>query len=210
MMFSVVVILLLAAVAYFHYTQGLFSSILSAALAAIAAVLAFSYHETLVDMIPGGRMADQAYGLSLVVLFTVIYLILRVIFDQFVPGNVRVPALADKIGGALFGIVAGVFGVGILVIATQTLPFGASIVDYSRGKLASQREIKLPTAGQARDTYVYDELLEPYEAQALIVPVDEMVVNLVARLSDGGSLAGAQSLKSAHPPFKDSGASSGY
>lgn len=207
MIFSVIVILLVAVIAYFHYVQGLLSGVLSATCAAVAAVLAFSYHEPIAQMLLGGKLADQAYAMILVALFAVIYLILRVIFDNLVPGNVRMPAIVDKVGGAITGLIAGIFAVGILAIATQTLPFGPSIGGYARYGLADKNEVKLPTSGQAQDTYVYDELksdkISPDDASHLIIPVDDMVVNFVSKLSAGGSLEGDRTLDSVHPNYLD-------
>jgi hypothetical protein len=207
MIFGVLVIILVAVIAYFHYVQGLLSGVLSATCAAVAAVLAFSYHEQIAQMLLGGKLADQAHAMILVALFAFIYLILRVIFDNLVPGNVRMPAIVDKVGGAITGLIAGIFAIGILAIATETLPFGPSIGGYARYGLAEQNEVKLPTSGQAQDTYVYNELkndkITPEDASRLIIPVDDMVVNFVSKLSNGGSLEGDRTLDSVHPNYLD-------
>jgi len=207
MIFGVIVILLLGVVAYFHYVQGLLSGVLSATCAAVAAALAFSYHEPLAQMLLGGKMADQANAMILVAMFAFIYLILRVIFDNLVPGNVRMPAIVDKVGGAITGLIAGVFAIGILAIGAETLPFGPSIGGYARYGLADQNEVKLPTSGQAQDTYVFNELksdkINPDDATHLIIPVDDMVVGLVSKLSNGGSLEGDRALTSVHPDYLD-------
>src|SRR3954471_3928244 len=104
MIFSVVLIILVLAVAFFHYTQGMFSAAISAILAVFAAVLAVSLHEWVVEHLLKGAMADTAHGMMLLVLFAVIYLIPRILFDKLVPGNVRVPAIVDKVGGAALGL----------------------------------------------------------------------------------------------------------
>src|SRR5881394_3324073 len=109
MVFSIVMILIVLAVAFIHYIQDLFSSLISAILAVIAAVLAVSYHESVVEGLLGGKMADMAHGMVLLMLFAAIYLVPRLAFDFVVPGNVRVPAIADKVGGAAMGLVAGIF-----------------------------------------------------------------------------------------------------
>src|SRR5262245_22490188 len=116
MIFGIVVILLVLLVAYFHYMQGLLSGVLSAVCAAVAAALALGFHENVIDMIAQGKMADQTHAAVLVAMFALIYLILRIIFDKFIPGNVRFPAIADKVGGAIMGLIAGIFAIGILTI----------------------------------------------------------------------------------------------
>lgn len=207
MVFNLIVLVLVGAIAYFHYVQGFFSATLSAILAILAAALAVSFHEPLVLLAFRGQAADQAHALALVGLFAVIYTLLRVVFDKLVPGNLRLPLLLDKIGAAVMGAVAGVFAVGVAAIAAQTLPFGPSIAGYSRYELLEQQEVRLPTRGQSVDSYAYDLLkadtLQDTPRKSLILPVDDWVVNLVGHLSNGGSLAGPQSFRAVHPAYLD-------
>src|SRR3954468_24878109 len=100
MLFGVIVLILVGAIAYFHYVQGFFSATISMILAIIAAVVAFSYHEALVRSLLRGKFADEASALMLVALFAGVYTLLRVLFDKAVPGNIRLPVLMDKIGAA--------------------------------------------------------------------------------------------------------------
>src|SRR5687767_11781931 len=132
MILTIIILVLVGAIAFFHYTQGLFSATLSAICTILAAVLAFSYHEVVVDMLLGGRFAGSAHAITLVVLFAVIYMVLRVMFDKMVPGNVRLPLLMDKIGGAAMGLVAGVFAGGIILIVAQYLPLMPSVAGVAR------------------------------------------------------------------------------
>src|SRR5688572_30020635 len=99
--FSIIIALIVLAIAFIHYLQGFFSSTISAILAIIAAVLALSYHEVIVHSLLGGKMADTAHAMVLLVLFAALYMIPRTIFDKLVPGAVRVPDIADKVGGAV-------------------------------------------------------------------------------------------------------------
>lgn len=209
MIFGIVIILIIAAVAYFHYTEGFFSATLSAICAALAAVLAFSYHETVIYSFLRGKVADYAHGMVLIALFALFYLILRIAFDSFVPGNLRFPAIVDKVGAGAMGVCAAFFAAGIFAIAAQELPFGPSIAGYTRFKTQSAVEVQVPTQRQAEDTYANDVLgsevpgkFEPSDAGGLIVPVDNIVVGLTSRLSTG-ALSGARSLESVHPGFLD-------
>src|SRR5687768_12573703 len=131
MIFGIVILLLVLLVAYFHYMQGLLNGVISAVCAVIAAALALGFHENVIAMVAQGKLADQTHALVLVGMFAAIYLILRVIFDKLVPGQIRFPAIVDKIGGAITGLIAGVFAIGILAIAAQTLPFGPAVGDYA-------------------------------------------------------------------------------
>src|SRR5215218_9256141 len=108
MLFSVLMLLLVGVITFFHYTQGFLSATLSAIIAIFAAGLAMSYHEVLVASLLQGKFAHQANAIGLVVIFALVYLILRVMFDKFVPGNIRLPAIIDKIGAGAMGLIAGI------------------------------------------------------------------------------------------------------
>ena len=206
MIFSIVAILLVAIVAYFHYTQGFFSATLSAILAALAAVYAVAYHETFVSLLLRGRAAGFMLSMALVVMFCVLYLVPRTIFDRFVPGNVRVPVALDKIGAGLMGVVAGLFATGVLAVAAQTLPFGPDIAGYSRFKVADRDNLVIDRPGaQSLDVVIPQEVvdarLDPDKAESLLVPVDDFLMGAVAHLSEGGSLAGAVPLNESQPNY---------
>src|SRR5205814_405044 len=165
-----------------------------------------SYHEKVIGYMQG-KMPDQASALIMVGMFLVIYLILRVIFDNLVPGNVRFPAIADKVGGAIAGLIAGIFAVGIFAIAAQTLPFGPSIAGYSRYTL-EDHEIRIPgKGGVMQDTKTFDELkaekLDDENHEHMFVPVDDLVMSFINKLSTGGALEGERSLASVHPSYVD-------
>ncbi len=205
--FTVGFIAFVGTVAFFPYTQGFFSATLSAVICVLAAVMAVSYHETVVDMLLKGKMADQAHACMLVVLFAAVYCILRFAFDAMVPGNVRFPVLADKIGAGAMGLIAGLFTAGIFAMAAQLLPFGPTVGGYNRYDLAKDRDVTVPTGGRSLDAAVVDEVkVDRLETAAnsqnkLILPVDDIVVGMTQKLSDGGSLAGDRTLESIHPDY---------
>src|SRR5688572_18657811 len=109
MVLGIIVILMLVAIGYFHYVQGFFSGIISAVIAVVAAVVAVGYYETLVEGPFNGMSPDWMPALSLLGLFALTYVILRSIFDKAVPGQLQIPAVLDKVGGAVMGLVAGAF-----------------------------------------------------------------------------------------------------
>ncbi|HWE96614.1 MAG TPA: CvpA family protein [Tepidisphaeraceae bacterium] len=208
MVFTVVIILLLAAIVFFHYLQGFFSSVLSAVLTVVAAVLAFSWHEVIVEKYLQGRMADYAHAMTLIVLFAVIYVVLRVAFDKMIPGAVQLPAAADKLGGALMGLVAGIFATGVFAVAAQELPFGPTVGMYSRFEVTDSSAIVSRNNRQNQDATLNDVLISedagrfnPVGRKMLYPPVDDMYLAAVRRLSETGSLQGDQPLSDVHPDF---------
>ena len=211
MVLTLIILLLVGAIAFFHYTQGFFSATISAMLAIISAVLAFSLHEKVVDTLLGGRFSDAAHAIALAALFATIYSVLRVAFDKMVPGNVRFPVIVDKVGGGVMGLVAGVFAGGIVAIVAQYLPLRPSVAGYARYAVDNRSVIIPPEASGSRsvDSETWDELkttkpgqIEPGDKQTMmLLPMDDIVVNTVSHLSDGGSLAWDKPLKEAHPDF---------
>src|SRR5438067_853723 len=93
MIFSIIILLLVGGIAYYHYAQGFFSATMSAMIAVVAAVLAVSYHETLVLTLLKGKFADYAIGMGMIAIFALIYIVLRTVFDKAVPGNIRLPVI---------------------------------------------------------------------------------------------------------------------
>jgi hypothetical protein len=207
MVFSIIIILFIGIIAFFHYVQGFFSATISAMICILAAVLAVSYDETVVNLLLKGKMADMAHGMVLCIIFAVVYMVLRVIFDMAVPGNVRVPATVDKAGAILMGIIAGIFTTGIFAIAVQTLPFdpGISFMGYSRYTLRDTPLVQVPMLGQFQDSHISGEMedtsLAPDKEKGMLVPVDDWVMDAVYHLSNGGSLAGDRTLESVHPDY---------
>ncbi|MGH7213416.1 MAG: CvpA family protein [Tepidisphaeraceae bacterium] len=209
MIFTIIILALVGAVAFFHYVQGFFSAAISALLVVLAAMMAVSYHEPLTNVLLAGKMADQGLAISLTAIFASVYIVLRLVFDKLIPGNVRLPVIADKVGAAVMGLVAGVYAVGVVAIAAQTLPFGPSIAGYSRYPLADRREVvmpALPGRDQRRDGFIEDELdvlsLTDTAPRKLVIPVDDIVLGTAAMLSsDIGSMAGARPLASIHPDY---------
>ncbi|RYZ63156.1 MAG: hypothetical protein EOP08_11440, partial [Proteobacteria bacterium] len=90
MLFGIICLLLVLAVAYFHWIQGVFSGAISMALALVAATLAIGMHESLVTGMLGGKLGDLTAGITLMVMFAAIYGIGRIVFDSAVPGYVQV------------------------------------------------------------------------------------------------------------------------
>jgi hypothetical protein len=208
MILLIVVLLCVLLVGYFHYTQGFFSAAISAILSILCAVFALSFDETLLEHLLGGKAGNYAHGMMLLLLFAGSYSILRILFDKFVPGQMRLPLLVDRIGAAVMGLVAGVFAMGIITIAAQEFPFGPTFMGYSRYSVDDDHDenMQMPGRQQSKTYHVYDELKsdEPGvfdDSMKHTLYVDDLVVNTTAYLSNGGSLAGDQALTRIHPDF---------
>ena len=222
MILSIIVILIVAGVAYFHYAQGLFPATYSALCAGAAALSAFAFFEPL-GRVTGPFLGAFADATSLVVIFAGVYLVLRFVIDNLFQGNVRYPVALDKGGAAVMGLVAGFFAAAIVALAAQQLPFGSQVLLHDRYPTADA-EVGAPRrlAGQygldlgnknSSDMMDYNDYLtverigtdDPEAAPAsLWVPVDEWFVSLGASLSDPeGSLSGPTDFDRVYPGGAD-------
>jgi hypothetical protein len=211
MILSIIAIVLVAGIAYFHWVQGLFSSAISMALALLASAMAIGMHEWVATSLLGGAMADYANGAMAAVIFAAVYGIGRIFFDMFVPGNVSVPFYMDKVGAGACGLIAGIFSVGTIMLAAQMLPFGVAIAGFTRYPIADTKEVNAPGRRGQMDAEVVGALeieqtaSKPSETarQSLILPVDSMVLNFATFQSATGALAGDVELTARHPNLLD-------
>ena len=209
-LFVVVFALIVVSVAYFHYTQGFFSAAISAILCIFSALMAVSYHEVVVEkFLAGGGMSDMANGATVFLMFAVIYLVSRTVFDRYVPGNVTLPSGIDKGGALLMGIVAGVFAAGLSAFAAQTLPFNPALMGYARFAVEPEREANIPQAEGKRnmnrflrDAVNTDQPLHLAEGdkQQAMLPADEILMQTLYRVSEQGALAG-RPISEVHPDW---------
>lgn len=208
MIFSILILALIIAIAFFHYIQGFFSSMISMVLAILAALLAVGYHENVAQLAFHSFGVAQGYSASLVGLFVIIYLVLRVAFDKLIPGNIQLPVLADKIGAGVCGLVAGIFAAGVLATAAQALPFGPSIAGYSRFPLSERTAGSVRVSGkqQLQDLQTFDELtvdsMDPAKASSLLIPADDILISTVGYVSTG-ALANDHPFSAIHPAYLD-------
>jgi hypothetical protein len=205
MILTIVVILLVLGIALIHYIQGFFSATLSAILVIFAATIALSYQETVINMLKPTKFADSATAGVLCVLFIVSYLVMRIIFDKLVPGNVRFSATVDKVGAGAMGLIAGVFTMGIFSVAAESMSFDPGSM-YARYEQVGEKEAGgsyKPDSSQV-ERKVYDQMKSPkFEAKdikGMVLPVDDWVVNTVKGLS-AGSLSTDQKWGDIHPDY---------
>lgn len=207
MLFGIIMLVLVAAVAFYHYIQGFFSAMISCMLVILAAVVAVAYHEPVAEGLLAQHLPAYAHAVVLVVMFALAYAFMRLVADRLVPGNVRFHVLVDKIGAGVCGAVAGIFATGVLAVAAQSMPFGPSIGGYARMPLADRGEISfndLPRKYYSTNFGVWNELDRDNldSASGLFpLPVDGAVLGLTSYLSDGGSLAGNRSMARIHPDY---------
>ena len=206
MLFNFIVLVMIGAVAYFHYSQGMVSSVISMVIALFAAAIAVGYHESLVPMF-ANRLPDSSIALAVTLLFAVSYFIPRLIFDKFVPGNVRVPLVMDKGVAIICGLIAALASVGVMSIAFQSMPwsetptFVPSRLDYK-----GEQIVTVPRApGKREMDAAFNETMEempgPDDDRGMWIPADRFVIGLVSAQSSEGALAADRPFTTIHPSF---------
>lgn len=212
MIFGLLMLIVVGVVAFFHYVQGFFSAFISTVLAAIAAVVAVGFHEQIVAALNQGKTSDYAHAAVLCGTYAITYIVLRLIFDKAIPGNVNFGVLPDKVGAGVMGLFAGMFTAGVIAIAAQALPFGPVMGGYSRWE-ASTNQLQLNRVPDwarvgrndiTSNLYFNDELkeptLDPAKVSGLLLPVDDFVLSFTSMVS-AGSLSGDTEWKSVHPSY---------
>ena len=129
MVLIVLATLLILGIAFFFTTQGLFSAMIMSLLSVLAAAVALNFYEPLARGLYDGH-ALYADAIVLTALFGLPLLAARLVVDRVIRGNVVFSQWIDRVGSAVFGMLAGTVIIGVLMIVLQLLPGGASILGY--------------------------------------------------------------------------------
>ena len=142
--------------------------------------MAFNYYDSLAQAIRGWGPATYMYPVSLMAIFFVSLLALRILFDRLFIENMSFGVWTDRIGGGILGIITGMILVGMMAIAIQMLPWGASILGYKP----------------------YDDSLQPAKSLAPF-NADRFVLGMVDCLSGpNGSMGGGDKrFTQIHPDY---------
>ena len=180
MVLIILAIILVAAIAFFQVIQGIFSALIMTILSVLCALVAFNYYESLAQVIRGwGLASTYVYAVSLMGIFFVSLLALRILFDRLFLENMTFGIWTDRIGGGALGIITGMVLVGMMTLAMQMLPWDASILGYKPYDDSLQ---------QARS-------LAPFKS-------DQFVLGMVDFLSGpAGSMGGDKQFTQVHPDY---------
>ncbi len=130
---------LILAMTAFLLSHGLFSSVIMAILSVLCAAFALNAYPALASEFLYSRQGTIADGVALIALFVVPLIIARFLADFLVPKNVEFNIWVDRIGGGVFGLIASMTMVGMVLVIMQTLPFGYAIMGYQPYDNAMQR-----------------------------------------------------------------------
>lgn len=192
MALNITALLLVLAITFMHSIFGFFSGLINLFCTVISVVVALGFYEALNEFITGQFGLHPAYTepICLVGLFIITIIVVRTLADNYVRGNVKVPAAVDWAGGAVCGFINAQLFVGILVLSVLMLPLGGRVIQFSRyERNPDERDFDHP------DTARFDR-------QQLWTRSDEFAVGLFNLIS-GGSMRGSTAFASVYPDFCD-------
>jgi hypothetical protein len=125
-MLVVFTILVVLAVGYAFFAQGLLTAFTMLVNVFVAGLIAFNFWEPIATELEGTVRGTVVHGyedwICLIGLFCVSLVVLRVITNAIAPNEAELHPLVQQIGAAVCGGVAGYLTAGFLVCALQTLP----------------------------------------------------------------------------------------
>ncbi len=130
MVLIILATILILVIAFFQVLQGLFSALIMTLLTILSASVAFSVYQPLGELLYSTEYGAYADATALITSLVVTLLILRILFDKFIIGNVVMGVWANRIGGGILGIITGMILVGTLAVGIQMIPFDATILTY--------------------------------------------------------------------------------
>jgi hypothetical protein len=188
MVLNILSLVLILGITFLNSIYGLFSGIINLFCTLVAVAVAFGFWAPLnAFAVSQGLHPSFAAASAFLLLFLVTGVTLRVLADNFIRGNVRVPLAVDWGGGALCGFLIAELTVGVLVLGLLMLPFGERLMLYSR--VARNEDSRKDASGRV----VF------YEHGLWLSP--DSFAALVGGALSAGSLRGAASFREVYPNF---------
>lgn len=172
-MLPIILLIIIGAIAFFQFKQGLFSALITAVCSLIAMIISM----TQFDLLAGLTGLNPGYVLLL--LFIVLVSGLRLLMDRMIGDDIYFSSLINKIGGAGFGLLTGIFMTGVFAVSLQLMPFGKNILG------------------------MYDPCKPNLKSNASLYPffVDDLALGLTDSASSG-ALSGSTTFADRYPNFK--------
>ncbi len=190
MVFKLLFLILFGGVALLQSTQGLFSAMLMMVFTICCAAGAIGTHEWVaINWVAPYLRPDYAYAVALGISFGLPLVLLRLVADRIITRACLLPIWVDRIGGAICGIVTAVLVVGVMSHAVQNLPFGPSIIGFSR-------------VGASYSAMPAIDGVEPTPA-ALDAPQNELILTPDRKALALGSMMSAGVFSNGHTFFQD-------
>ncbi|MFQ5592507.1 MAG: CvpA family protein, partial [Phycisphaerae bacterium] len=191
MWFQLIFLLLLVAIALRQTALGLSSGLIMVVLSTCCAAAALgSYEWIAVHWLAPYWKPSYACAVALAASFGIPLILLRAITDRLIRRSSLLPSLVDRIGGGTCGLITAFILVGVMAHAVQMVPFGPSIIGFSRVDVPSQSQEQ----GE-KDLTPPDPYADQHE---LWLAPDRFVVGLASMVSSG-VFSGPRLLSDDHP-----------
>lgn len=184
-------LILLLLITFMQSLHGLFSSIIMAVLTVCCAALALGTYEWVALNWITKWKADFAFPVALALTFGVPLIVLRAAFDQTIKRTALLPALVDRIGAGVCGLVTALVIVGIFTLCIYMIPF-------DRGSFLGYSRVTFNPFERDPEGFDEPEPADPYKEKTLFLRADSFVIGLGSLLSDGVFSAG-KNFRDEHP-----------
>ncbi len=176
MWLSLLLVALIIGISIRQATQGLFSSLIMLVLTLSCAATAVGTYEWIaIQWVAPMWRPSFAMSISLALAFAVPLIVLRLLFDKVIKRACLLPAIVDRAGAGICGVITAMTIVGVLALALQMLPFhDGSILGFSR-----------VTPIRPDPTGADSSASESAEERSLLLSPDKFVVKVAAMLSAG-------------------------
>ncbi len=135
--FDALVLLLLAGMTYALMSEGLWGAVLQFFNVLFAAIITFNFYEPLAGLISGNISAASGFAdsVSMMLLFCISLIMLRLTTDSLAPAMVRFPMPIYHLGRIIFALGASALTLGMILLGLQASPgqkrvFGAYEYDH--------------------------------------------------------------------------------
>jgi hypothetical protein len=144
-MLTFLTILIMLVLAYLFLIQGLATAVMMFANVFLAGLIAFNFWEPLADLLdpPLSRSFFAGYedAICLTGLFGIAFALLRLATNTLSGAVIEFHPIAQRAGGAFFGLATGYLLSGFLVSVFQTLPWHERFWGYEPNWLANQSAV---------------------------------------------------------------------
>ena len=191
MFMNILIIVFVLGISYAWMIRGMFSSLLHLLCVIVAGALAFAFWEPLALLLIGmspergflSFIESIAWGTALVLPFAIELLLLRLITDRAVSGNISNNKVVDYIGGGVCGVATASLTAGILVLGIGSMRVSTNFLGYQPLWYSAERSTG---AGSL------------VKADSLWLPVDKIVATMYGNLSTG-AMSTAEPLNKWYP-----------
>lgn len=128
--FNILIIAVTLLIAYWWANQGAFSALLHLVCVLAASAMALALWEIVAVRLFATGLQDYALGISLLGLFAGFLFIFRLAMDRLVPANLNFRPGVNYLAGALFGGLAGVTTVGMVMLGAGYMQGTTEILGY--------------------------------------------------------------------------------